>query len=224
MFTIHGFFLSEPTERLLSNITQFSAKNRTGFLHEKCYQGEVLDFTKTYKEFEKNVAVLNSFVKKAVIVPPAIKVAQFYSHFCDFIVVRFPCQFLLSPCTNLPYFNKVLTDFLPVKHKTLIELSGECLNFNMLTSQYEILSYNQAILKCSIKGSKTFFDESIYSSYFTYSDSNHSPHLVFLEDTLSISKKHNLVKEKGYMGIAWKDVFIMADGNWESLRGAYDKI
>ena len=106
MFTIHGFFLSEPTERLLSNITQFSAKNRTGFLHEKCYQGEVLDFTKTYKEFEKNVAVLNSFVKKAVIVPPAIKVAQFYSHFCDFIVVRIQADYYI-----LRFFNHYFPPF-----------------------------------------------------------------------------------------------------------------
>lgn len=219
MFIIHGIFNCEPSERLISNLTQFSVLN-SKFLHTKRYEGETFDFSSTFSQFEKNVKLLNSFVKKAAIVPPIFKIAEFYAHFSDFIIVRFPYRIPLKPCTHMPDFENTLKDFLPLKHKTLIELSGECADFNMYTSEYNILSYNQAVLKCSVKGSKAFFDDSSYASYFTYLDISGEPHLVYMEDTVSISKKHNLVKDSGFCGIAWKDVALMADGNWESLKGA----
>jgi len=223
MFVIHGNFSSSPTERLCNNLTQFYAPKKNSFFHKKCYNGELFNFTKSYLEFEKNVILMNSFAKKAAIVPPIFKVAEFYAHFSDFIIVRFPYKIPLKPCTNLPDFEKTLQLFAPIKHKSLIELSGDCVDFNMNTAQYEILSYNQAILKCALKNSKTFFDDNSYSSYFTYLGSFGEPHLVYTEDTLSISKKHNMIKELGFLGISWKDVALMADGNWESLKGAYNK-
>ena len=224
MFVIHGIFNDSPTERLLCNLTQFSTSSKHKFLHEKCYDGEIFDFSKTYMHYRKNVSLLNSFPKKGVILPPIIKVAEFYSNFADFIIVRFPYVEPLKPSTQLPFFRQVLVEFEKIKHKTLIELSGECSDFNMHTASFEILNYNQAILKCAIKNSKVFFDEHSFSSYYTYLADDRSPHLVFMEDTKSISEKHNLVKASGFLGICWKDVSTVADGNWESLKGVYNSL
>lgn len=223
MFTIHGFFKSPPSERLLKCVTVFSVFGGRKSLDPKQYDGEIFDFSKNYKNFKENILLLNSFTQKGVIVPPAVKIAEFYGTFCDFLIVRFPILAPLTPYTPLPFFEKVLSDFLPLKHKTLIELSGECLDFDMYSSSFESLSYNQATLKCALMSSKVFFDEATYLSYFTYLKEE-TPHIVFLEDTLSLSKKHNLIKEKGFLGIAWKDTEIMADGNWESLKGAIANI
>ena len=224
MFVIHGIFNDSPTERLLCNLTQFSISSKSKFIHEKCYDGEIFDFSKTYMHYRKNVSLLNSFPKKGVILPPIIKVAEFYSNFADFIIVRFPYVEPLKPSTQLPFFQKVLADFEKLRHKTLIELSGESADFNMHTSDFEIYTYNQAILKCAVKGSKVFFDDCSFSSYYTYLSEDGFPHLVFMEDTKSISRKHNLVKDSGFLGICWKDVSKVADGNWESLKGAYQNL
>lgn len=224
MFVIHGIFSEPPTERLLCNLTTFSTTFRSNLLHEKRYEGELFDFTKTYKQYNKNVPLLNSFPKKGIILPPIIKVAEFYSNFADFIIIRFPYIEPLKPSTQLPFFKQVLADFEKIKHKTLIELSGECADFNMHTATLEILSYNQAILKCALKNSKVFFDKYSFSSYYTYLSEDGFPHLVFMEDTKSISEKHNLLKSAGFLGICWKDVSQMADGNWESLKGVYNSL
>jgi hypothetical protein len=224
MFVIHGIFNSAPTERLISNLTEFSYMGKFRFAHQKAYCGEIFDFSKKYGLFDKNVSILNSFPKKGVILPPSIKIAEFYEKFSDFLIIRFPVSEPLKPALQMSDFQKVLTKFEPLKHKTLIELSGECIDFNMHTTAFDILSYNQAILKCAIKGAKTFFDECSFSSYYTYLDDNNNPHLVFMEDTKSISRKHNLVKDSGFLGICWKDVSKVADGNWESLKGAYQNL
>ncbi len=224
MFVIHGIFNSTPTERLVSNLTDFSTLKQFKFIHSKAMVGEIFDFSVSFGQYEKNVSFLNCFPKKGIILPPAIKIAEFYEKFSDFLIIRFPLNEPLRPHTPLPFFEKTLAEFEKLKHKTLIELSGESVDFNMHTAKAQILSYNQAILKCATKGSKTFFDESSYSSYFTYLDEQKSPHLVFMEDTKSISKKHNLVKSRKFKGICWKDVHLMADGNWESLKGAYQNL
>ena len=224
MFVIHGIFQNPPTQRLLCNVTQFSTTSKSGFIHEKCYNGEIFDFSKTFNLFERNVSILNSFPKKGVTLPPSIKLAEFYEKFSDFLIIRFPISAPLMPASPLKFFKKTLAEFETLKHKTLIELSGESIDFNMRTTAFEILSYNQAILKCAIKGSKTFFDETSFSSYYTYLDEENNPHLVFMEDTKSISHKHNLVKEMKFKGICWKDMHLMADGNWESLKGAYQNL
>lgn len=221
MFTIHGIFNTTPTERLLNNLTEFSTTSRSKFIHEKNYDGELFDFSKTYNFYHKNVMLLNSFPKKGVILPPLIKVADFYLNFSDFIIVRFPFIEPLKPSHQMPFFKKVLLDFEKIKNKVLIELSGESVDFDMHTTSYETLSYNRAILKCATKGSKTFFDSDSTLSYYTYLSEQEKPHLVFMEDTRSISEKHNLIKSSGFLGVCWKDVAIMADGNWESLKGAY---
>ncbi len=224
MFIVHGFFPKPPSERLLKCVSQFSVNGFSNCIHEKQYLGEIFDFSKSYSQFEKNITLLNSFTKKVAIVPPSFKIAEFYAPLCDFLIVRFPITSPLTPPYPLTSFKKVLEEFLPLKNKTLIELSGECTDFDMLDASWENLSYNQAILKCSLKGAKTFFIDSMCYSYYTYLSPGGSPRLVFLEDTLSISTRHNLIKEKGYRGIAWKNVSIMADGNWESLRGVMNKI
>lgn len=224
MFVIHGIFKDAPTERLLCNLTQFSAISRSNFSHSKCYEGEIFDFSKSYMHYEKNLTLLNSFPQKGVILPPVVKVAEFYADYTDFIIIRFPYIEPLKPSTQLPFFKKILADFEKIRHKTLIELSGESADFNMHTWDFEIYTYNQSILKCAIKGSKVFFDESSFSSYYTYSDEQNIPHLVFMEDTKSISKKHNLIKDSGFLGLCWKDVSKVADGNWESLKGAYQSL
>lgn len=224
MFVIHGIFENAPTERLVSNLTEFSAPKPYSFIHPKTYDGEIFNLERSYRDFEKNVSMLNSFPKKGVIIPPDFKLAEFYSHFCDFLIIRFPYNAPLCPCAPLTFFEMTLNEMLPLKHKILIELSGECTDFDMYTASQEILSYNQAILKCGIKGSKTFFDKSTQYSYYTYLNEKSTPHLVYMEDTQSISLKHNMIKKAGYLGICWKDVSIMADGNWESLKGAYQNL
>ena len=221
MFIIHGIANDVPDERLISNLTRVSTLSKNKFSHPKLYEGELFDFSATYNQYEKNIGLLNSFCHKGVILPPEIKIAQFYTHFSDFIIVRFPYIVPLKPSTRLPFFKKTLNDFSPIKHKTLIELSGESADFNMQTASFEILSYNQAILRCAIKGAKTFFDETTFCSYYTYLDEKGIPHLVYTDDTKSISHRHNLIKESGFSGICWKNISLMADGNWESLKGAY---
>ena len=153
-----------------------------------------------------------------------INIAEFYANYADFIIIRFPYIEPLKPSTNMPLFQKALADFEKLRQKTLIELTGECVDFNMHTSGFETYTYNQAVLKCALKGSKVFFDESSFSSYYTYLSDDDSPHLVFMEDTKSISQKHNAVKASGFLGICWKDVETLADGNWESLKGAYQNL
>ena len=224
MFVIHGIFSSAPTERLVSNLTEFSCSKHFEFIHHKLYDGKIFDFSRSYGLYEKNVSILNSFPEKGVIIPPSVKSAEFYERFAVSIIVRLPLKEPLRHATQLSFFEKTLTDFKRLKHKTLIELSGECIDFNMHTADFQILSYNQAILKCATKGAKTFFDENSYSSYYTCLDEQSKPHLVFMEDTKSISKKHNMIKAMNFKGLVWKDVALMADGNWESLKGAYQNL
>lgn len=224
MFVIHGIFNSMPTERHIRNLTEFSCSKEFGFIHNKEYQGKIFDFTRTYNLYEKNVTLLNSFPQKGVILPPAIKIAEFYEKFSDFIIIRFPVTKPLTPATPLHFFEKTLSEFEKLKSKVLIELSGESIDFDMYTADFEVLNYNQAILRCAIKGSKTFFDQNSFYSYFTYLDDANKPHLVFTEDTKSISQKHNIIKGMKFKGICWKDVHLMSDGNWESLKGAYQNL
>jgi len=222
MFVIHGIFKDAPTERLVSNLTEFSVAKPSGFIHAKAYTGEVFNFEKTYGEFKKNISHLNSFPKKGVILPPSLKLGEFYLNFCDFLIIRFPYFAPLTPCMPITLFEKKLLELSPIKHRVLIELSGDCTDFDMYSASFDIFSYNQAVLKCAIKSSKVFFDRNSYYSYYTYLSEKGTPHLVFMEDTQSISKKHNLIKKAGYLGICWKNVAVMADGNWESLKGVYE--
>lgn len=141
---------------------------------------------------------------------------------CDVAVLTFKyfC-YENSPKVTINQLENALKDFKTFKDKLLISLSPIGYDYNLSKDIKIPITASRAVLKSAVKKAKIFYSEEIGSSYFTYS----SPdiHLVWFEDTLSLAKKHNLIKRYGYRGIYWEDAKGLFDGNWEALYEIYQK-
>ena len=125
-----------------------------------------------------------------------------------------------SPKVTINQLENALKDFIHFKEKLLISLSPTGYDYNLSKDIKIPITASRAVLKSAVKKAKIFYSEEIGSSYFTYSPDTH---LVWFEDTLSLSKKHNLIKKYGYRGIYWEDAKGLFDGNWEALYEIYQK-
>ncbi|MBQ7040092.1 MAG: hypothetical protein IJN39_05945 [Clostridia bacterium] len=160
--------------------------------------------------------------KNILFVPPSYSLWQKRIETEPVIILTFKhFRYQNSPYVTLNQLKTALSDFLPVKEKTLIELSATSEDFNLKTGKSIPLSLNIAHLKAGIKCSEIFFDESVGASYFTYD--NGSVHLVWVEDTRAIALKHNLIKSLGFKGIYWQNPYPLIEGNWEALTAIYKK-
>lgn len=140
----------------------------------------------------------------------------------DFAVVTFRYfRYQNAPYVTLPQLRQVFSDFAPVKEKILLELSAMGTDYNLAKDLSIPLTANQAALKASVKSCPIFFSEETGASYFTYQ--NTDAHLVWFEDTKSLSFKHNLIKQNGFKGIYWENPYALTEGNWESLYEIWQK-
>lgn len=231
MFEIHGFFTENNLlyiDRLSKNLTTFYTSNSIISNSDKQYQGQILNLTTNYINIKDNIHTLNhSKTTKTVILPPITKIIKCYSDFCDKIIINFNCLEDYKPSIHPNITTKELTEILEnltqIKDKCLVQLSGNCYDYTMTTHTKNILTNNQATLKAIVHSSEIYYDEISGNSYFTYLGENSVPHFVWLEDTKSLSVKHNLIKEYGFCGICWENPYIVSEGNWESMYMAYEK-
>ncbi len=226
MFEIHGIFKKNENkyiERLQENLTSFSTEEKYDLFSPREYQGNFVDLTQSFEDFGNNIAMLSKEKNNMAVLPDIEKVVKFYEPFCEKIILRnlktesFFSNITLEEIKTASEFYK---DF---KNKILIELSGKCYDYNMLTLDKTILTNNQAILKSVVHKSKICYDSFSGNSYFTYLSEKNTPKFVWLENTKSLSEKHNLIKELGFCGICWESPHTVSEGNWESLYMAYRK-
>ena len=231
MFEIHGFFTSKDIpviDRLSKNLTLFYLDSSYQRTSDKLYKGLILNLTTDFNNKENVVKLKNCQNHKTVILPPIRKAVEAYNNYCDRIIINFNClenyKPPIHPNQTMTELEMVLNSLDFCKEKCLIQLSGNCYDYSMSNHSKITLTNNQAVLKALVHSSQIIFDEKSGNSYFTYLGENLSPRFVWVEDTKSLSVKHNLIKEKGYLGICWENVHTVSEGNWESMYMAYKKI
>lgn len=179
------------------------------------------DSTKNLRISKYFTRVLND-ESEALIVPPAYVLWQKEIEKCANAILSFRYfHYEKGPYVTKEFLEKSLSEFYTVKEKILVSLTPMCIDYNLKNGNSIPLTLNQAMLKQHIKSSELFFDSDIGSSYFTYNKEN--PHLVWVEDTKSLSYKHNLIKSMGFKGIYWENPYGLLEGNWESLYGIWQK-
>lgn len=230
MFEIHGFFTSKDIpliDRLSKNLTTFYSDSAYQYTSDKHYKGLILNLTESYNNKETFLKLTKNSNHKTVVLPPVRKVVEMYNNYCDRIIINFNClenyKPQIHPNTTLSELESVLNSLEFCKEKCLIQLSGNCYDYSMSNHTRITLTNNQAVLKALVHSSQIIFDDKSGNSYFTYLGENLSPRFVWVEDTKSLSVKHNLIKEKGYLGICWENVRIVSEGNWESMHMAYKR-
>ena len=231
MFELFGLFSEKEKitlERFLSCLTSFSVEGGYSGDSTKHYKGAVLDFSQNFYNFKQNYNTLKTYNKNVIVIlPPFYKVAEFYAKFSEKIIIKF-CGERKFYTPVHPYVTEeelrcVLNEFSPFKEKCLIMLSGSSFEYDMLSHQKTVLTNNQAVLKALVHSSSIYYDKISQNSYFTYKNENRRPKFVWVEDTKSLSFKHNLIKNSGFCGICWESPYIMSEGNWETLYSAYNK-
>lgn len=154
--------------------------------------------------------------------PPLFQRYQNVITQCERVILSFQyMRYHNLPIISYDFLKSALEAFLPVKEKVLVEFSAACPDWNILSGNCQILSNNQAVLKCNVQNAVPFFDEMRKTTYFTYLDTRRLPHIVWIEDTKSLSYKHNLIKKMGFAGICWADPVLASEGNWEALSVIY---
>ncbi len=227
MFEIYGIINENDfcrADRLCANLTCVIALQNKKLPHPKAFDGDVFDFTHSFSEFEKNFYILRENKnKKVVILPPFYNVAEFYAGLCDKIIVTFPTSdnLMIGPFVTIKQLERVLEWFSPVRDKTLIMLSGLSRDYSINTHSLKYITNNQAQLKGMIKQSLKFTSDELGCSYFTYLNESGEAHIVYIEDTHSLSLRHNMIKGAGFAGICWDNASAMTEGNWEALKAAY---
>lgn len=242
MFEIHGFFQQEDLyylERLKRHLTSYTVRGE--------YQPEqedqafipiagnipsapwhLFDLIRAFDRFQDNIALLRSTPgSKILVLPPFPEVVRFYEPFCEKIILSFYVKRRYwkanNPHLSIPELKQVLLDFSQLKHKILIELTGSCLDFDLRSGEEKTISTNKAVLTSAERGSNIFLDRTTGCPYFTYRDKQDASHIVWLENTQSLSEKHNLIKAANFRGICWDSPFLACDGNWEALSAIFKK-
>ncbi len=178
----------------------------------------------SYEQQERLKKYLTNIDEDGLIpfVPPSYPLWKDFLSKCDIAVLTFKYfSYQNSPKITINQLKQALQEFIRFKNKLLISLSPMGYDYN-LTKDIKIpITCNRAVLKSAVKNSKIFYCDELECSYFTYSSPD--THLVWFENTLSLAKKHNMIKEYGYRGIYWEDPHGLFDGNWEALYEIYQK-
>lgn len=128
----------------------------------------------------------------------------------------------------LSFLRKDFSPYLPIKmleffldkyshlnKKILTELYFYCIDINLSTGKKNIISLNQANMNSFTYQSRIFYYDTDDIFYYTYEKDG--LHIVWIENTETITNKVRLIEKKGFKGIFIRDVPLALDGNWESL-------
>ncbi len=180
------------------------------------------------KEDTRNERIMRYFTKTffteddVTLVPPCYaKFRQFIESKNEIVLTFRHFRFENAPYVTKPFLRGTLEMFLPVKEKTIVELSPLSYDFNLNTGLCVPMNGNQAMLRASVKGSTIFYDQEKRCAYFTYFSD--APHLVWVENTQSLAEKHNMIKKAGFKGIYWRYPYDLPEGNWEAMYEIYQK-
>ena len=232
MHCIHTIFTPEQislTQRFAKNLTCFSIEGSPKIDAEKYTNFYPFNFFGNFDNFNKNVNQLMKLNKKAVvIIPPFTRVAEFYSNFCEYVILRFEGKRKYYkenfPDMRTEEIIEFCENYTGDKNKILFEISALCKDCNINRQTFNYFSLSQARLKQYVKGSKYFYDDYTKHNYYTYCDESGEVHIMWYEDNQSISKIHNIIKENNFGGISWKNPALAADGNWEAMNAVFSHL
>ncbi|MBO5454865.1 MAG: hypothetical protein J6A69_13015 [Clostridia bacterium] len=232
MHCIHAIFSPEQislTQRFSKNLTCFSVEGAPKINADKYTSLYPVNLFTTFDRFKSNVNSLAKIEYNAVIIlPPFPEVADFYTNFCQYVILRFEGKRKYYkdnyPDMRIEELEEFCHSYKGDKSKILFEISALCKDCNINRQSFNYFSLSQAKLKQYVNGSKMFFDKNTMHNYYTYCDENDEVHIMWYEDNDSISEFHNIIKENDFGGISWKNPVLAADGNWEAMNAVYSHL